>query len=323
MADKEKPLEVEGLAADTSKGSDDADKLSARLHRYSTAKKRALENLEELDHTVPSDAVQGVAIANAVKRLKSCGNYLEFHHYYTIGTVKLAKARFCTQPLICPFCAIRRASKTLDLYLQRFHQIMKENPTWKLSMITLTVKNGPDLGERFEHLHKAVQRVFSRRRDWLKKGWGQTEWRKVHGWVGTYEVTEKGNGYHPHAHIMVLHTSSFDYKAMQAEWKEITGDSHVLNVTGAMHPEEPEKDFMEVFKYQVKFTDLTPAQNIEAWLTLRGSRMLFSGGAFRGVKVPETLLDEPLEGLPYIQLIYKYMASSGYSLVWDRMVTEE
>ena len=309
-----KPLNTDNLAAEVSKGFySEQDKLGARLERYSIAKRRALENLQTLDETIPASIEHGVAIEKAISRLKGCGNYLTFHHYYTVGAVKLAKARFCMQTLLCPFCAIRRASKTLEAYLTRYRILMAVNPNWRLSMITLTVKNGDDLAERFQHLQKAVQRVFKRRRDWLEKARGLTEWRKVHGYVGTYEFTNKGNGWHPHAHIMVLHGVSFDYKALQAEWKEITGDSHVLNVTAAMHPTEPEKDFMEVFKYSVKFSDLSTEDNIYAWGVLKGKRLLFSGGAFRGVEVPDILTDEPLDGLPYIELIYRYN-SYGYSL---------
>jgi hypothetical protein len=112
---------------------------------------------------------------------------------------------------------------------------------------------------------------------------------------------------------MCLHSSSFDYKALQAEWKEITGDSHVLNVSAAKHPNEPERDFLEVFKYAVKFSDMTAEQNIHAWNVLRARRLLFSGGALWGVDVPESLEDVPLDDLPYIELLYSYMLG-GYKL---------
>lgn len=316
-SESKKPLNTDALAGEVCRGSDESDKLGARLDRYSTARKRALENLNELDHTAPNDAGAGVAISNAVERLRRCGNFLEFRHYYTVGRVRLQKARFCSQPLLCPLCAIRRGSKTLDAYLKRYKVVKMENPHWNLSMITLTVKNGSDLKERFEHLQKAVKVIFDRRRDYLKKGRGRTEWRKVHGYVGTFEFTHKGKGWHPHAHIMVLHSSTFDYKVLKSEWKEITIDSHVVNVSAAHHPEEPELDFMEVFKYAVKFSDLDPADNIHAWEILRGKRLLFSGGAFRGVQVPDDLTDEPLENLPYFELIYRYTLA-GYSLVHTR-----
>jgi hypothetical protein len=329
-----KPLDTVNLAEEVTKGFDDADKLSARLNRYSTAKKRALENYDHLTDTHRQLLLEtGVGQLTEVVRLTAnrldrCGNYLKFNHYYTVGKVRLASARFCKQHLICPLCAIRRGAKTLKAYTDRHSVIRAENPSWRLSMITLTVKNGDNLKERFEHLQKSVQRVFKRRRDWLDKGRGLTEWRKVHGYVGTYEVTKdngfgevKKTGWHPHAHIMVLHTENFDYKALQAEWKEITGDSHVLNVAAAQHPDMPELDFLEVFKYAVKFSDLTPADNLKAFLVLRRHRLLFSGGAFRGVEVPEALEDEPLDSLPYIELMYRY-AFGAYSLKSSEMITD-
>lgn len=321
MAQMKNPLEADNLAAEASRGFDNQDKLGARLDRYSTAKKRALVNLNTLRILQPVDDLTQERYRVASAKLSGCGNYLEFRQYYTVGKTRLTKASFCKQHLICPLCAIRRGAKTLEAYLSRYQVIKAENPTWKLSMITLTVVNGEDLAERFQHLQKSVQRVFKHRRKAINEGKSRTEWRKVHGYVGTFEVTNKGKGWHPHAHIMVLHTSSFDYKAMQAEWKEITGDSHVLNVTAAMHPEEPEWDFLEVFKYAVKFSDLAPEQNIEAWDILRTRRLLFSGGAFRGVEVPEALEDVPLDDLPYIQLLYQYTLF-GYSLRSTRTSAE-
>ena len=197
--------------------------------------------------------------------------------------------------------------------MDRYELITSQKPLYRLSMITLTIKNGPDLKERFDHLQKSVRRLLKHRRKALNEGKSRTEFKKVHGFVGTYELTNKGKGWHPHAHIMVLHTSTFDYKALQSEWKTITGDSHVLNVSPAHNPENPAKDFAEVFKYALKFSDLTPEQNIYAWGVLRGKRLLFSGGDFRGVKVPEKLTDDPLENLPFIELFYQF-TPHGYSL---------
>lgn len=314
MSENEKPLNTEALAGEVSKGSDETDRLNARLDRYSTAKKRAMVNINALKSLQPADDLAKERYRVAAAKLGGCGNYLEFRNYYTVGKTRLTKASFCKQHLLCPLCAIRRGAKTLEAYLARYRVVKEENPSWRLSMITLTVANGEDLAERFQHLHNSVKRVFKRRRDYLDKQRGLTEWRKVHGWVGTYEVTNKGKGWHPHAHIMVLHSSSFDYKALQAEWKEVTGDSHVLNVSAARHPDEPEYDFLEVFKYAVKFSDMTAEQNVHAWDVLRARRLLFSGGALWGVDVPESLEDVPLDDLPYIELLYRYTIH-GYSLV--------
>ena len=193
MTQSKNPLKADNLAAEASRGFDNTDRLNARLDRYSTAKKRALVNLKELTNLQPLDDLLKERYRVAAAKLESCGNYLEFRNYYTVGKTRLTKASFCKQHLLCPLCAIRRGAKTLEAYLARYRVVKDENPSWRLSMLTLTVANGEDLAERFQHLHNSIKRVFKRRRDYLDKQRGLTEWRKVYGWVGTYEVTNKGN----------------------------------------------------------------------------------------------------------------------------------
>jgi hypothetical protein len=70
---------------------------------------------------------------------------------------------------------------------------------------------------------------------------------------------------------------------------------------------DPSEGFLEVFKYAVKFSDLTLADNWHAAQLLKGKRLLNSFGLFRGVEVPESLLDEPLDSLPYWDRFYRYV----------------
>ncbi|MNZ75138.1 Replication protein [compost metagenome] len=132
-----------------------------------------------------------------------------------------------------------------------------------------------------------------------------TELCKALGGVYTLELTNKGKGWHPHCHMIALCASEIDQAALSAEWEAITGDSFVVDVrpiTG-----DPSEGFMEVFKYAVKFSDLSLADNWEAAQVLKGKRLLGSFGLFRGVQVPESLLDEPLDSLPYWDRFYRYM----------------
>lgn len=64
---------------------------------------------------------------------------------------------------------------------------------------------------------------------------------------------------------------------------------------------------MEVFKYAVKFSDLTLADNWHAAQVLKGKRLLNSFGLFRGVQIPESLLDEPLDDLPFWDRFYRFI----------------
>ena len=84
--------------------------------------------------------------------LASCGNYLHFREYFTVGKVRLHSATFCKQHLVCPLCAIRRGAKALGAYLTRWQVIQEERQDLRPYLLTLTVKNGDDLEERQNHL---------------------------------------------------------------------------------------------------------------------------------------------------------------------------
>lgn len=61
------------------------------------------------------------------------------------------------------------------------------------------------------------------------------------------------------------------------------------------------------FKYAVKFSDLSPADNWHAAQIFKGKRLLGSFGLFRGVDVPEELMDTPLDDLPYVDRFYRFL----------------
>lgn len=313
------PQTTINLAEEVEGGADALSRLPSRLKRYAAAHDRALVNLIQVRKRVnilkESDPLCYQRLVKVMVSMTDCGNFLLFRHYYTVDKVRLAAARFCKVHLLCPLCAIRRGSKMLVTLLQRYAVIIAENPGLKMSMLTLTVKNGEDLSERHDHLKKSYQRLLERRRDHLRRGTGFTEFVKCEGLVGSYEVTNRGHGWHPHLHLMVLHHYRIDAAALKVEWKSITGDSSVLRIDPARHPEDPVLDFLEICKYSLKFSDLTPAQNLEAYEILRGRRLVVSAGLFWGVDLPEDLTDEPLEDLPYFEMLYRYVVGSGYNFV--------
>ena len=301
MAKKKTPVNVSDLAAGTFTGVDEAGLLGERIARYGKAHARSLMMLEHLRES-PSPASTKTAAS-----LASCGNYLHFREYFTVGKVRLHNATFCKQHLVCPLCAIRRGAKALGAYLTRWQVIQQERPELRPYLLTLTVKNGPDLEERQAHLTKSLRKLMDRRRYFNAgtRGAPYTELCKAQGAVYTLELTNKGNGWHPHCHMIVLASSQPSQSDLSAEWLGITGDSMIVDcrpITG-----DPSEGFMEVFKYAVKFSDLTLEDNWHAAQILKGKRLLNSFGLFRGVEIPDSLLDEPLDELPYWDRFYRYL----------------
>ena len=304
---KEDP-QKSSLAAETSGGNSEIENLPKRVDRYSKAKTRTRQMQVFLKG---QDLYKDEYL-----KLKGCGNFLLFHHYYTVGKVRLHQACFCKKHLLCPLCAIRRSAKFIGRYADKTSFVMAENPALRASLITLTVKNGKRLGERYNHLLSCYRSLEKSRRNAKARG-HNSEWGKVKGLVGVVEFTNKGNGWHPHLHIFALHEETIFKGSLVKQWKKITGDSMILDITPIAHPDEPERDLVEIFKYSLKFSDLSLEDNLKAYDVLSGKRLIFSSGILRGVKVPESLIDEPLSpaDLPYIEMLYRFYESKGYQLV--------
>lgn len=302
-AENENPRVEVILAEDSKPGADGAAGLPGKLTRYSEARRKALQ--------MQSFAAQAGHVKEA-KKLADCANYLLFRHYYTVDKVRLHAASFCKKHLLCPMCAIRRGAKMLKAYLDKHEAVMSEHGHLRPYLVTLTVKNGPDLAERLNHLRGAMRRMSQARRDYIAnpKKRRHVEFVKSQGGFHSIEVTNKGQGWHPHVHMIWLCASEPDQQALSAEWHAWTGDSFIVDVR-PLH--DPVEGFLEVCKYALKFSDLDESDNWHAYQVMSGQRLIDSHGLMRGVEIPDDLLDEPLDGLPFVDLLYRYLVGVGYS----------
>jgi hypothetical protein len=242
-------------------------------------------------------------LVGTAERIEGCGSYLLFRHYFTRDELRLHKARFCSRHLLCPLCAIRRGARALQAYLPRYEAVCSRNPALLPFLVTLTVKDGADLKERFEHLQNAQRALWKRRH---AKGGGSCALEDVAAAVWSYEV-KRGSGsglWHPHLHMVALAADMPVQADLSAQWRDITGDSFVVDVRPITDPVD---GFLEVFKYALKFSDMSEADTVEAFRVLVGRRLVASAGEFRGVVVPDDLTDEPLEGLPFVELFFRYL----------------
>lgn len=301
-----------------------------RIAKYSGLKKRSLEMrdyLTDLSNEIPSVLADGGRNIHSereeAKRVSSeisgCANYLVFHNYYTVDQLRLSKVITCKKHLLCPFCAARRAAKQVEKNGDRIRDVLENNKNLIPVMITLTVKNGDDLNERFEHIKKSFKKLQEKRRDALR-GKTESEFTKVKGSMFSYEVTNKGNGWHPHIHMIALLDQYIDQSKLSKEWESITKDSKIVDIRKITSKTGTTLDIsdalLEVFKYAVKFHDLDLELTWEAYRSLKGKRLLGSfGNLYGSTSEPETLLDELLNDLPYVEMFYTYSKfSSSYEL---------
>jgi hypothetical protein len=254
-------------------------------------------------------------------RIIECGDWLRFRDYYTVGQVKLAGSNFCKKHLVCSLCAIRRASKLMASYLERYQVIRKTRPEISAHLATLTVKNSHDLGAVLSHLLDSL-RLLNRRRNNKRQ---PSIMHTVEGGVYSVELThDPATGWHPHVHAIwlssdpAMHDQSSTFR-LRTEWERITGDSFMCDIRPIQQDSDlpPDidphaKGFAEVFKYAMKPSELGADRLIEAYPHLAGKRLIGSFGLFRGVPEPDDLADDltNLDGLPYEEFLARFVAGS-------------
>jgi hypothetical protein len=292
------------------------ENLNHRLQRYAGAKSRALDMVDY----IKTEEVSNNQTRKLTTKIANCASYLVFKHYYTENRVILHGMKTCREQLLCPFCALRRGAKHVKAYWDKVELVKQSDPNLKLYFVTLTVKDGESLQERYNHLVKAERRYKQQRRDALK-GQKFVEYAKALGGVGSVEFKRGKNSglWHPHMHMIWLCHEAPDAYKLSQEWEGLTGDSFIVDVR-PMHGEID--GFLETFKYALKFSDLELSDNLHAYKTLKGKRLINSFGVLRGVEVPEELTDEDLdEDLPYMMMVYKYFGGSGYHFTEQSEVT--
>lgn len=248
-------------------------------------------------------------------KVEGCGEYLLFRHYFTIDQVRLHAAQLCKKHLLCPLCAIRRGAKAMQAYLPRYESVRASRPDLRPFLVTLTVKDGLDLAERFKHLQAGQRELWMRKH--RRRG---SAVDGIEAAVWSYEVKRgAGSGHwHPHLHMVAMARHRPDAYQLAAEWRNITGDSFIVDVR-PIDEADPAAGFLEVFKYALKFSDMEPADTWAAFQVLRCRRLVASAGLFRGIEIPEQLTDEPLDDLPFVELFYRFLGS-GYGLQLRRVL---
>ena len=314
--DKEKPLISESLATEEIKGSE----FKKRLERYSVAKARSLAMSEYIKST------QRSRYSKVAYRLGECGSFLWFKNYFEKSEIRLHSASFCEKSALCPFCAIRRAGKFIKAYMSKLESLRALYPHLKPYMLTLTVKDGESLSERVLHLRSSIRVYMQKRREYLarvnsKRDRPHVELVKALGGVYSIEIKRGKNSglWHPHVHFVILcdNQHQIDVQKLSAEWQEITGDSFIVDCR-SFYSADPDcvlDGFLEIFKYALKFSDMSLQDNFHAYEVLNKQRLIGNFGILRGIEVEDNLEDFCSEDEPYIDLFFRYFKNRGYMQV--------
>ena len=311
--------------------------VETRLERMAKARCWSIDMAAWLDD---QDWLKGAAdeAYQRADKLRMCGSYLVFHELVDLDENRLARANFCRQPKLCPLCAMRRAAKEVQAHAPIVIQQVREMNLTPY-MLTMTVKGGPDLAERLEHLTASWRKLIKNRRrvrtaSSRNKG---GELSTVDGGRYSIEIKRGKNSglWHPHLHAVILCHLKPDAEKLAQEWHNVTGDSFIIDVrpmhnhAEAVAHDDPRiaaeliaADLVEVLKYPMKFGSMTHRDTWHAHGVASGKRLTSSFGCLRGVEVDTSYLDDPItsKDWPYVEIVARWIMG-GYEIEraddWD------
>lgn len=254
------------------------DQLQAAVDAHTTRKKTTNQ---------VCDSLQPLPLASRIPfhRIKKCNNFLKIRNYYQLNTLKLASANFCKVHQICTQCAQRRAIKYAKAVKDTVQIIRADNPQSVFLFLTFTVRNSPDLSEAIARLNKYAQTLMNR----FKRGnCKDSIMQKINGGFYSVEITHNGSSWHPHIHMLVEATEAIYTHEVRKEWETISnGDSFMCDARPIAFTDDESlfNACLEVSKYTLKNTQLSPENLLDAYLTLHGRNLVNRFGSFRGKKI--------------------------------------
>lgn len=215
---------------------------------------------------------------NRKQRISECCNMVAFRRYAETWDVKLVSSNFCKYDRICVACATKRAM----IMIKKFKQGIQDHNLYhkKRYYIVLTISHKQwdqltDLMTRLMEYKDKLARAYrnSKRQHQTNKSF----FAQFDGMVISIEIAHSGKHWR-HPHINILACSDHDilieskYKRGQTnpqllnEWKTLTnGTSYIHNIRKieVSQGHFTRRGIWEVFKYAIKFSDLSVEQLAE------------------------------------------------------------
>lgn len=309
-----------------------AEYLQSTIKKWTSHKKKVRSTLDYWDsiHENPLSPQTSARVHN-------CGSWLYFRNYEDIDQNTLKKANFCNKDKICPACASRRAHKQVQKVLGQF----SSNPHllegfWYYVVLPVHHSAVEPLPVVFERLQKGLKGIGQALRNEARGKNSNNYFTHFDGIMYSIEETKTDNGWNVHANLLCHSStplkglikkpkgkgkrSAFWHPDMVETWEELTGSINVsISPVNVSDQEALFENLHEIFKYSLKFQDLSPDDMLTAYRCLYKRRLLGTMGTLRGLKTDVELNGDGVENQLFIETMVTCHGSRiKYSIEYHR-----
>ncbi len=187
-----------------------------------------------------------------------------------------AAGRIMCHDRMCGTCAAQRARRLGADLERKVRALIEAEKGTRAVFLTLTIRNTPEIsGATVGTMWTFYRRLRQRK-----------IWRQVGGSAASIEFTNRGNGWHPHIHaLLILPPGAWlaDQADWSREWAEITGGSGIVDIR-PVRGSRLAAAVREVAKYAAKAPELEDDLAIlELHRAISGRRLWVTTGNLRGV----------------------------------------
>lgn len=301
------------------------DYLQKTILRFKKSKDRTNSFLKYTEKLPKVDLEQKKLTSGTLEAVNGCGSWLEFRNYLKVDKTKLHHANFCKKDKLCPACAMRRASKQV----KKVHDYFNQNEELKKKYwyyIVLPVKHNKE--EDFETVFNRAKKGLDTLRTAIKdnkRGKGRESFfSQFNGLFYSFEVTKTKNGWNNHINIMCCADKEIkgiytfkdkngkkvsQHKEIMRDWQKYTDNKsfmHSINKIDISTEDKLIKNLLEIFKYSLKFQDLSNEDLLEVYEKTHNKRLLGAFGSLYGIKTNVDLEGEEILGDKYLEIVYTY-----------------
>lgn len=237
-------------------------------------------------------------------RIKECCNQVSFRRYLETGDIQMTWANFCKYDRICVACATKRAMRMIKTFSQWVEKHNLYDKKRYYIVLTISHTKHDTLSDLMDRLMLYKERLARAYRN-SKRPWHKTKsfFHQFDGMIISIEIAHKWTNWrHPHINILACCDSHIPIESKYFRWctnsdllserKTLTDwTSYIHNIRSIQVRKNhfSRSGIGEVFKYAIKFSDLSMQQLAEVMSIqhFKQYRFFASYWMFRGWKLGE------------------------------------
>jgi len=309
-------------------------KVHSRFYRAIKIKDELFRYWDNLPNKVDGKVFKTLKHFEDVKHLvKSCGSYTDFKAPKNTDLIKLTRANFCKKDKICVSCAVGRAfnqqkkfMQSLDVFPYHYDEDLLSK-YWYYIVTPVRHSADESLEIVYERVSKLRQSALMQMRNSRRRNTAGF-WSNFRGGMGSIEFTYTENGWNVHINWLVYSDNRIQYKKVtdgKKTWYQNDelekflrrfNDSYIHSISELDFSSRDiiREHLLEVLKYSLKFSSLSPELLVEVYYKLYRKRLFFTFGRLRSLDL------EAVDDVSFGDDVEEF--DNYYRIIFERVKTQ-